>query len=54
MEEKVEMFPVYYRVQEPSGQPRLETVYQDDAVRYAQEIFRRERTMCDVLEVPRP
>ena len=43
----------YYVVQEPTGKVRYQTVDQDDAVRHAQDLFRRERVMCDVLEIER-
>jgi hypothetical protein len=46
-------FKSYFKVVDPSGRVRFSSVYQDDAVWVAQELFRRENVFCEVEEVER-
>ena len=47
------VYDKYYEVRYPDGQPRLETVSRDEAIRFSDLAFRAEGTACLVTEVSR-
>lgn len=39
-------YPSYLRVTDPAGRIRLETIRKDEAVRFAQSVYRDEQVTC--------
>lgn len=46
-------FTHYLRVTDPAGRIRLETIRKDEAVRFAQSVYRGEQVICVIDTIDR-